>query len=192
MKFFSSDHHVSHNSIIRFCNRPFSSTDEMDEAIIKNHNRVVTPKDEVYFLGDFSFAKNTDYTIKFLQRLNGRKFLIHGNHDAQILKNKSYFIGQELFQSIDSYKEITEQGQHIVLFHYGMRVWNRSHHKSWLLYGHSHSTLPPLGKSVDVGLDSTWIKGYATYTPYSFLEIKAFMDKQSISAEDGHKEKDRS
>ncbi len=38
--------------------------------------------------------------------------------------------------------EISVHGQPIVICHYAMRVWNRSHHGAWHLYGHSHGNLP--------------------------------------------------
>jgi hypothetical protein len=40
-------------------------------------------------------------------------------------------------------------GQPIVLCHYAMRVWNRSHHGAWHLYGHSRGNLPaaPIAQS---------------------------------------------
>ena len=49
--------------------------------------------------------------------------------------------------------EIKVDGQHIVLLHYGMRVWPRSHHGAIHLYGHSHGNLPGDNQSVDVGVD---------------------------------------
>jgi len=45
------------------------------------------------------------------------------------------------------------QSQLIVLCHYSLRVWDRSHYGSWHLYGHSHGNLPPLENSLDVGVD---------------------------------------
>ena len=36
-----------------------------------------------------------------------------------------------------------DKPQLVVLCHYAMRVWDRSHYGSWHLYGHSHGNLPP-------------------------------------------------
>lgn len=77
--FFSSDHHFYHNNIIGFCNRPYSSVEEMNEKLIYNWNKVVSPDDVVYYIGDFSLAIRPVETITM--RLNGEKFLIPGNHD---------------------------------------------------------------------------------------------------------------
>lgn len=66
--------------------RPFTSTEEMDETMVDNWNRVVRPKDTVYHLGDVVIARRNLETVK---RLNGRKILIRGNHD--IFKDKDYY-----------------------------------------------------------------------------------------------------
>lgn len=66
--------------------RPFTSTEEMDETMVDNWNRVVRPQDTVYHLGDVVIARRNLETVK---RLNGRKILIRGNHD--IFKDKDYY-----------------------------------------------------------------------------------------------------
>ena len=50
---FTADFHLGHQNIIRYCNRPFHSTSEMDEAILGNLNSLVRQDDVLYFLGDF-------------------------------------------------------------------------------------------------------------------------------------------
>lgn len=181
--FFTSDQHYYHKNICRFANRPYESVEEMNENMIRNHNRVVQPTDTVWCLGDFAFADSSKIKT-ILHRLNGNIHLILGNHDKQISNTRKSFIGENLFTSIQDYKELNIYKQPIILFHYGMRVWNKSHHGSWLLYGHSHGTLPPLGKSVDVGVDCKEISD--EYRPYSFEEIRAYMNSRNICKEDRH------
>ncbi|MCZ2224280.1 MAG: metallophosphoesterase [Chitinophagales bacterium] len=183
----TSDTHYNHINIIKYCDRPFSSVEEMNEKMIENYNNLVKIEDEVYFLGDFSFFQLRE-TLDLLKRLNGYKHLILGNHDKVITKNLKAFQGTPYFSSIDNYKEIKIGEQVIVLFHFGQRVWNKSHYSSWHLYGHSHNNLPPHGKSVDVGVDSSWITGNKEYRPFNFDEIKTFMDKQQVFAtnDDGY------
>jgi calcineurin-like phosphoesterase family protein len=55
--------------------------------------------------------------------------------------------------STQPYAEIEVGGDLVVLFHYAMRVWNRSHRGAWHLFGHSHGQLQPEGRSCDVGVD---------------------------------------
>ena len=129
----------------------------MNEALIKNWNSVVNVGDTVYHLGDFSFLPKNE-TEYIFNRLHGIKFLILGNHDHNVTKHWS---------GVFQYKEININGTEIVLMHYAMRVWNKSHHGSWHLYGHSHGTLPDDGKSLsfDVGVDCH------NYHPISFEKV---------------------
>ena len=188
---FTSDvHFFFHKNIIKYANRPFEDVKSMNEAIIRNWNNVVKNGDNIYSLGDFAFGK-IGYVKDILSRLNGNIHLINGNHDDVIIDNKRELLDSGMVASISDYKEIRVNGQFICLFHYGARVWNRSHRGSWMLYGHSHGSLPPYGKSVDVGVDATFIlNGRTEYRPYSFLEIKQFMDSRNIEIADQHEIRD--
>lgn len=181
--FFTSDQHFGHKNICRFADRPFNSIEEMNEALIEEHNAVVKPTDTVWYLGDFAFMPANE-TKRILRRLNGNKSLILGNHDKNFNRKSREFIGSGLLNAIYHYREIYVEKQSIVLFHYGMRVWNKHHHGAWLLYGHSHGSLPPHGLSVDVGVDSKEITD--EYRPVSFEEIKRFMNTREKVEVDHH------
>jgi len=181
--YFVSDTHFSHANIIKYSKRPFKDIVEMDEILIENWNKVVKPKDIVYHLGDFSFAKETE-TNKILLRLNGNKLLLKGNHDKSLIKSSAV----AYFGWVKDYYELKHDKQLIVLAHYSHRVWRNSHHQSWHLWGHSHGSLPPLGKSVDVGVDSTWITGKAEYRPFSYDEVKTFMSTRQVEFVDHHQD----
>ena len=100
--YFSSDHHFYHSNVIRYCSRPYSSVEEMNEALIANWNAVVKPEDEVIYLGDFSLAFRPVETIT--PRLNGRKLLIAGNHDwCHPYNRKSR--GDKIHYWIEKYQE---------------------------------------------------------------------------------------
>jgi calcineurin-like phosphoesterase family protein len=204
MYHFTSDAHFFHRRIIQYSNRPFESVEDMNEQMIQRWNKQVKKDDIVYHLGDFAFGK-IDKIENILKSLNGRKRFINGNHDAEIIgkgkdrfpiytdatynvifENSKRLLDAGLIESIRDYEEVNVNNQFIVLFHFGGRVWQRSHHGAWQLFGHSHSSLPPFGKSVDVGVDSTWITGKAEYRPFSFYEIKEFMDKQISEKVDHH------
>lgn len=146
MLWFTSDEHYDHYRILKYCDRPFSSLEEMQEFFIKRHNSVVKPGDEVWHLGDTFFKRKTAY---ILQRLNGDHYLVLGNHDCKQLK-RGDLLG---FQSIQTTKTIEWAGERFFLSHYAHRVWDRSHYGTFHLYGHSHGTLPGFGRSMDVGVD---------------------------------------
>lgn len=77
-----SDHHWGHAKIIGYCNRPFSSVEDMDEAMINNWNNVVGKNDTVYHLGDI-FLTSIEREEYVSSLLNGYKVLIRGNHDKR-------------------------------------------------------------------------------------------------------------
>lgn len=77
--FFIADTHFGDDNIRRYENRPFDTILEMNEALIKNWNSVVTGEDRVYVLGDFGADKNE---ADILVKLKGIKYLVKGNHDV--------------------------------------------------------------------------------------------------------------
>lgn len=80
MKYFIEDTHFNHENIIKYCNRPFENSNEMNEYIINKWNSVVTKNDVVYHLGDVGFG-STEELQQLVGRLNSTKILIRGNHD---------------------------------------------------------------------------------------------------------------
>lgn len=79
--FIASDHHFGHKNIAQYepsrdiwKSLGFSS---MEDMIIQKHNDRVSPEDTVLFLGDFSW----DNPQNWIGKLNGKKYLILGNHD---------------------------------------------------------------------------------------------------------------
>jgi len=157
---FMADPHLGHANIIKYAKRPFFSVAEMDEEIIANINNRAKPGDVLYILGDFAFADHDPY----LERIKIEAHLVLGNHD-----HSNRVGAAKRWASISHYKEVKVEGEQVpvVCFHYGMRVWNRSHHGAIHLYGHSHGGLPGDSQSCDVGVDC-W-----NFHPVSLPEIKA-------------------
>jgi len=156
---FTSDTHFGHSNSIKYCNRPFASVEEMDEVLIERWNERVKPSDTVWHLGDFAFHKSYDELQTLFSRLNGTKCLVIGNHD--------YDSTIRLFwHAAESIATVHIGKQSVILCHYAMRVWNKSHHGSLHLYGHSHGTLPGDSQSLDVGVDA-W-----DYRPVNIDEIR--------------------
>lgn len=108
MIFFTSDTHFSHQNILSYCDRPFNDTDEMDEAIIANWNRTVSPHDTVYHLGDIALGPIATSLPK-VARLNGHKIAILGNHDRPFMRagkpdeQKWWNAYDEVFEEVHSW-----------------------------------------------------------------------------------------
>ena len=152
--FFTADPHYGHANILKYTNRDFKTVEEMDEALITNHNSVVGDNDYVYILGDFSFYKGPDLKKKYFDRLTGRKILIKGNHDGKECLSLPWFqVHDVLHLRLKTIPGYHNDKREIFLSHYSHRSWNKSFHGVPHIFGHSHSKLPPYGKSFDVGVD---------------------------------------
>ena len=163
---FTSDPHFYHKNVIEYCNRPFDSVEEMNETLIKNWNDRVKKNDTIYILGDFCFGTK-EQCIEILNRLNGQKFLIYGNHDAR-LRSGAF---AKYFQWRGDLKEIKVDDQHFVLCHFAMRTWHKREKGAIHLYGHSHGNLSedPYSLSADVGVD------VCEFRPISLGEVVSYM-----------------
>jgi calcineurin-like phosphoesterase family protein len=131
--FFTADTHFGHwtspeRNVIKYCNRPFASIEDMDSTLIKKWNDKVGKKDTIYVIGDFALCKKELFPY-YMTNLNGNKIFIHGDHDRLFSDNLPYLINA------------TIREQPITLCHWCMRVWSRSHYNAWMLYGHSHGKL---------------------------------------------------
>lgn len=159
MIWFTADTHFNHKNIIKFCNRPFSNVEEMNSSLIINWNSKVRMEDTIYHLGDFGFGE----VKPILGKLNGKIVLMRGSHEKSALQYRNWF------KEIHSLLEIRQHDPSIILCHYAMRVWSKSHYNSWHLYGHSHGRLSPIGKSWDVGVDNN------NFFPLSLTDIERIM-----------------
>jgi len=84
----TSDSHLYHKNIIKYCDRPFTSLDEMHQHIITSWNKVVKPDEIVIHLGDYICGGSFEGVKEITDQLNGYKILITGNHDR---KSKDWF-----------------------------------------------------------------------------------------------------
>jgi calcineurin-like phosphoesterase family protein len=196
---FTGDTHFNHANICRLCKRPWLRDGDVDsngnwinneikyergrqtdDGIVDNWNRLVKKGDIVYHVGDFGFFKYSSDIERYIRSLNGNIHLILGNHDDyDLLKKINGFtwLGKP-YQG----KMIKVCGQRIFLFHTSCMIWDRSHHGSWHLYGHSHGTLPdnPNLLSMDVGVDA------CGYKPISFDEVARIMSAKKFVPVDHH------
>lgn len=215
--FFVSDTHYHHTNLVLGTSkwddksgcRPFSTLEEHDNHIVEQINKTVGEYDVLYHLGDWSFGGISNI-FEFRKQIKCRNIhLILGNHDKHIEDfkllpleqrreffdhynyNQSSGIGvRNLFRTTAYYDLVYIPGIKfpITICHYAMRTWYANNKGAYNLYGHSHNTLPPIGKQLDVGLDSAKVL-LGEYRPFSLEEIKSIMDTKEIYLPDGHTEK---
>lgn len=175
MIFFTADTHFGHSNVIQYENRPFRMVDEMDEALVENWNSRVSPEDEIYILGDFTL-KGPETANALLERLQGRKYLIRGNHDGCV--NRASF-HREHFLWVKDYYELQYRGRWFILCHYPLLSWNGMGRGAFQLHGHQHNR-PYYNEynrkmgvaQLDVGLDAQ------AMAPVSIEELLAFWEEE--------------
>lgn len=181
--FFTSDQHFNHANIIKYNNRPFANSDEMNNAMIDRWNEVVDDGDVVYQLGDFTLGTTRD-AAHFISQLKGDIRFVHGSHDKWDLKKPLLYSRSLLTIShlggLYAVRGVDELP--IVLCHYAMLRWDRSHHGAFHLFGHSHGHLEnPAPRSMDVGVDCT------NFYPITFDEVLARIGNQEPSENHGRR-----
>lgn len=176
--FFTSDTHFSHANIIRFCHRPFKDVDQMNEALIANWNRVVEPDDTVFHLGDFCLGGSAEWN-NILNRLNGKIYLIIGNHDRKNIR-QGYM---NKFEDVVMQLRIEVGKRSIYLNHYPFLSYGGAYRDVWQLFGHVHTSPNSTGLDTsrlgmllptqyDVGVDNN------NYTPVSYEQVRKIILKQ--------------
>lgn len=124
--------------------RGFSCMEEMNEYMLAKWNRKIRPNDDVVILGDLSLGNATE-TSGLIKRLNGRLYLIKGNHDRYLDDKKADF---SRFIWVKPYEELSDNKRKVVLCHYPIICYNGQYRtgadntpKTFMLYGHVHDTM---------------------------------------------------
>ncbi len=123
--------------------RGFENAATMNEYMLEQWNKKVRKNDEVIILGDLSWGK-AEETNELLEKLQGRLYLITGNHD-RYQKDKAY--NADRFEWIKSYEELQDNKRKVILCHYPIMCYNGQYRvddtgnpKTYMLYGHVHDT----------------------------------------------------
>ena len=163
MYYFTADEHYFHKNVIKYCERPFDSVEEMNDQMINNHNLIVNENDTTVHCGDFSFASKEKTYKEIISRLNGKHIFLKGDYDKCLGSGGSYMWLKKI------------NGQPVICSHYMMRTWWLSHYNSWNLFGHSHGGMndKTIGKQLDVGVDSH------SFYPIGTDTIKKIMERKS-------------
>ena len=176
--FFTSDTHLGHFNICKYCHRPFQSRSEMDQTLIANWNSVVPEDGIVVHCGDFMLPheNNIKEYMKYLNKLNGRVLLLRGNHDIiELLTSNEKLISvqDKAMIEVDSIKIYAE--------HYPCAAFNGDYH----IYGHVHT----LSDGICYGMDAEALKAMKrvtydvgvdqnNYTPVSYWQLCDIIRKQ--------------
>jgi calcineurin-like phosphoesterase family protein len=181
--FITSDLHFYHDNIRRFCSRPFGTVEEMNSKLIENWNDCVKVDDDIIVAGDFIHSGNLVSIGSILEELNGRIWLVMGNHDQtnkfdrQIVRdsfdNRVY---DTLSISVRD-TDFPDDQMRFFISHYPHLYWERG---AYHCHGHIHSG--PLSTAsevapfhplrIDIGVDA-W-----DYKPVSYRELKQAFLKQ--------------
>ena len=188
-QWFISDLHFDHWNILhKFVFRPFKDTDEMNEKLIENWNKVVAHDDIVYVLGDVYLGGNIRRISALVTRLNGYKILVRGNHDY---KHKQ-MMARGFVSCVDSIATHIN-GEYVLLSHYPYRdvkkkllfkikeffglVKSKKYSQRYpdnkgkfLIHGHTHSEIKMNGKMINVCVEA-W-----NYKPVSEGQIASLID----------------
>jgi calcineurin-like phosphoesterase family protein len=125
----------------------------MNQAMVKEWNDLINPEDTVYILGDVAFMSGSD-AGRLVNRLNGRKILVEGNHDRKTLQDATF---RGAFEEVHKYLDITYNGHKIVMFHYPIAEWDQMHRGALHFHGHLHGNTSGLEnfRARDMGMDAT-------------------------------------
>lgn len=173
-----SDLHLSHFNILTYSGRPYKDVLEMNAALIKNWNSVVTFEDTVYFLGDFSFGRHSIVSDRnFFFQLSGHKRMILGNHDRHFnvydgaIKVKSMKSPEEAiaYWKEVGFEEVSNNpivlDDFYILSHQPMNGVN--HSQTFInIHGHTHDVNMVGGNYFNASVENI------NYTPIDFEEIK--------------------
>lgn len=159
--------------------RPFKDTEEMCETLIAKHNSLVSKDDEVFVLGDVCYQKKP-YYLPFVDRFNGKKTLIRGNHDRVFTDDdfKQYFI-QIIEEGSGLNIEVGDEKIPCYMTHYPTTgVLDRFN-----LVGHIHSAWRVQLNMFNVGVDANHFTPVDLDTiPFLLNSITNFYDEDVFVA----------
>lgn len=171
MRFFTSDHHFSHQNIIDYCSRPYANVQDMNDDLVTRWNRVVTAEDDVMILGDLCMGKLKE-SLEYVKQLNGNKILLVGNHDKPFRtmagsdkrkRCEQMYLDVGILEILYGSVASTVGGHPVVLCHFprvgdsgyeDRYVDHRPQYGGVLLHGHTHGKWRVNEKQIDVGVDS--------------------------------------
>lgn len=187
---YTSDPHYGHANVIRYSKRPFLDVEDMNEALIKGYNDVVPVGGTCLFVGG-CFLCGFKEAEAIMRRLNGRKFLVLGNHDRPM--GRMAALGFELVakEAVIAVMGCKVQVTHLPYANMPSRedeaaydgatigknslpqpLWDKG---KLLMHGHTHSTTRLRDGALHVGVDA-W-----GYRPAPHAEVEALVRETVVN-----------
>lgn len=176
--FLTSDFHMGHSNIIRYCNRPFKNVEEMDKVLIHNANSRIKDDDTVIHNGDFCFKNSPGgkegeglpiHAKKYIEQLNGNWVFVRGNHDRN--NSVQTKIERLVLKVGGIYINVCHRPDDAIIediHYYPLNIVGHVHN-NWvtkeITKNGKHSLL------LNVGVDNN------KFYPYTFDEVKAIFDR---------------
>lgn len=159
-----SDLHLDHRNIIDYCDRPFTSLEEMNETLVSNWNQQVAEDAQVIFGGDLTIPWTGTRPVEWLDRLNGDVVFVRGNHDDPEVVTTRHHHRFECsgcrFHCVHRPEETPDQ-------------W-----PGWVIYGHHHNNDPgefpfldPVQRRINVSVE------LIDYRPLALETLVTLMDR---------------
>lgn len=166
-EWFIADTHFGHSNVITKMGRDFPCIEEHDGYILEQINSLVDVRDRLRILGDFAWQGKAQ-KYRGLIRCKCITFII-GNHDKHQDCLRAFGHVHDMF----TVRKWGAQNEPLILCHYPLAFWDRSHRGSYHLYGHLHTnrealmdSIWPDRRSLDVGVDNAALK-LGNFQPFS-------------------------
>ena len=150
--FIVSDWHCGEDRF-EIMGRPFKTQQEHVDILLKNHNELVSPDDDVIVVGDVCYQKTPEW-LPYIAKFNGNKILIRGNHDRVFTDEqlKPYFSeiipdGEGIIRQIEDKTDNSRINVYIT--HYP----SRGKENIFTLCGHIHSAFKYQLNMMNIGVD---------------------------------------
>jgi calcineurin-like phosphoesterase family protein len=218
---FTSDWHLGHDKEFLYGPRGCTSRDGHVEWLIANINELAKPNDLIIHMGDMCLTATMDEYVKFLLQINCKTILsLEGNHDHRFeklidtlqrgcidpglnlsddmkqlnaektLRSLGPFAEIEMIEEVGKGKKAHRKG--VTLCHYPMCIWNKSHHGTYQLCGHSHGSFKesnpgyPEAKRLDVGIENALSWSEFQRVMFDWNDVKSIMKSKTVPVFDHH------
>lgn len=187
MKYFTSDLHLGHLSILKHRDVPVETIPEYDAWVLDKIYDIPKGSD-LYILGDIAFTQEGMIKLLAHKPKSVQLHLIHGNHDKSFVQR----MARANKIPYHEYLMVKDLNHKFFLCHYPLKVWDCSHYNSINLYGHIHNGTPDIikdGRQLNVNCEFWGYKPISSeqviekldgIDNWDYLEVKAQRQNRKI------------